>query len=77
VIETARPSARRRTRRPRSRRLLVAAGLLLAFAVGIALGQALADNPVPGGTQTQVRTLHPQQLAPAARSTVTITVSAP
>ena len=55
-------------------RLLVGGGLVLAFALGIALGEALHDNPAPGGTQTLVRTLHPLPLAPAARETVTVTV---
>jgi len=76
VIERARPRRRRREGR-RLRPLVLAAGLLLAFTVGIALGQALQDNPQPGGTQTGVRTLHPLQLPPAARSTVTVTVSQP
>ena len=56
------------------RRTLLAAGVLLAFAVGIGLGQALNDNPEPGGTQTLVRTLEPLPLAPAARETVTVTI---
>ena len=52
-----------RRRPPRKRRwprvlALVLAGLVL-FAVGIALGMALDDRPVPGGTQTFVRTLEP------------------
>jgi hypothetical protein len=51
--------------------LLVLAGIVL-FAVGIALGEALHDNPEPGGTQTHVRTLKPLQLPPA-RVTVTVT----
>jgi hypothetical protein len=33
--------------------------MLLAFAAGIALGQALEDNPQPGGTQTLERTFTP------------------
>lgn len=32
---------------------------VLVFAVGIALGQALHDNPKPGGTQTIVETFTP------------------
>jgi hypothetical protein len=48
--------------------------VLVVFALGIALGQALNDNPAPGGTQTLVRTLEPLPLAPAARETVTVTV---
>jgi hypothetical protein len=37
---------------------LVLTGLML-FAVGVALGLALDDRPVPGGTETFVRTLEP------------------
>ncbi len=48
-----------------------------AFVIGIALGQALDDNPEPGGTQTLIRTLKPLPLAPAARETVTVTRSEP
>jgi hypothetical protein len=47
--------------------------LVLAFAVGIAVGEALQDNPEPGGDRTYVRTLRPVPLAPA-RETVTVTV---
>jgi hypothetical protein len=53
--------------------LLALAGALL-FAGGIAVGQALHDNPRPGGTQTHVRTLTPLQLPPA-RITVTVTTT--
>ena len=56
------------------RRLLLVAGLLLVFAIGIAVGEATHDNPQPGGTQTLVRTLKPLSLAPAALQTVTVTV---
>lgn len=72
----ARPSrARRRRRVP----LGVVAGiaLVVSFVVGIAVGESLHDNPSPGGTQTVVRTLRPLPLAPAARSTVTVTVRNP
>jgi hypothetical protein len=54
--------------------ILLAIAALVVFAVGIGLGQALNDNPQPGGTQTLIRTLEPLQLAPAARETVTVTV---
>jgi hypothetical protein len=60
-------------RRRRSRGLAVLVGLAVVFAVGVALGASLHDNPSPGGTQTLVRTLLPLQLAPAARTTVTVT----
>jgi hypothetical protein len=59
------------------RRVVVAIGIVVVFAVGIALGEALHDSPAPGGTQTLVRTLRPLPLAPAARETVTITVQKP
>jgi hypothetical protein len=59
------------------RRVLLAAGVLLVFLVGIAFGEALHDNPAPGGTQSIVRTLNPLPLAPAARETVTVTVQNP
>jgi hypothetical protein len=49
-------------------------GLVVTLLVGIALGQALEDGPSPGGTQTNIRTLEPQPLPPAAR-TVTVTVT--
>ena len=56
------------------RRIVLAAGVLVVFAFGIGLGEALNDNPSPGGRQTLVRTLQPLPLAPAARETVTVTV---
>lgn len=48
---------RRRSPWPRIAALVVAA--LIVFALGVALGLALDDRPVPGGTQTFVRTLEP------------------
>jgi hypothetical protein len=56
------------------RRILIVLGVAAAFAVGVALGEALSDNPQPGGSQTLIRTLKPLPLAPAARATVTVTV---
>ena len=57
--------------------VLLVVGAVLVFAVGIAVGEALNDNPKPGGTQSLVRTLKPLPLAPAARQTVTVTVQNP
>ena len=59
------------------RRIALALGVLLVFLVGIAVGEALHDNPHAGGGQTLVRTLNPLPLAPAARETVTVTVQNP
>ena len=74
------PSApERRPRRPKRNPLwlpLVAVlGLVAVLLLGVSLGRALEDGPSPGGTQTNVRTLEPQPLPPAAR-TVTVTVTA-
>jgi hypothetical protein len=55
----------------------VALGIVIVFVVGIAVGEALHDNPAPAGGQTLVRTLHPLPLAPAARTTATVTVQNP
>lgn len=65
----------RRTYRGRRRRLAAAViGGAVLFALGVAVGEALHDNPRPGGTQTRVRTLTPAALPPA-RETVTVTTS--
>jgi hypothetical protein len=59
VFDEAR--ARRREEQRRRRRLVRAAlGLVVAaalFGVGVAVGEALHDNPKPGGTQTHVATI--------------------
>ena len=57
--------------------LAAAAGAVVIFGVGVAVGESLHDNPRPGGTQTLIRTLKPLPLPPAARTTVTITVQNP
>jgi hypothetical protein len=46
--------------------------LLIVFAVGLALGQALDDSAPPEGTRTSVRTITPATLSP---ETVTVTVT--
>jgi hypothetical protein len=66
--------ARRRKRRP-WRPVAVIVGLVVVGAVGVAIGEALHDNPQPGGTQSYVRTLKPLALTPAALTTVTVTTS--
>jgi hypothetical protein len=57
-------------------RVLLAVGFIVVFVAGIAIGEALRDNPSPGGEQTIVRTLNPLPLAPA-RETVTVTTTTP
>ena len=60
---TSDPPAAYRRRAPRRsawpRVLALVLGAAVLFAVGVALGLALDDRPVPGGTQTFVRTLEP------------------
>ena len=56
---------------------VIVVSLAVVFAVGVAVGEALHDNPRPGGERTLVRTLRPLPLAPAARETVTITTQNP
>jgi hypothetical protein len=54
------PPRRRPPRRRRWPRVLaVVLAALVLFGLGVALGLALDDRPVPGGTQTFVRTLEP------------------
>ena len=52
---------RRRASRPRRWPKVVGALLVAAalFVLGLSIGLALEDRPVPGGTQTSVRTLEP------------------
>jgi hypothetical protein len=64
--------ARRRRRSAVWRWVGGAVLLACAFAVGLALGEALHDNPRPGGARTTERTL---KAVPIAPRTVTVTVS--
>jgi hypothetical protein len=65
-----RHARRRRRRREEIARWSVRAVLiLLVFAAGIALGQALHDNPKPGGTVTLERTVSLPSVPPG--STIT------
>ena len=65
-------SAERRRRR-RVRLFLPLVLVAVFFTLGVAVGEALHDNPAPGGTQTIVRTLTPLGLAPAPGRAVTVT----
>jgi hypothetical protein len=60
---------RRRRKSSTRRRVIWALVLALVFAVGIALGQALEDNPRPASTITQDRTY----TVPSESTTVTVT----
>ena len=62
---------RRRKKSSTRRRVGWALVFLLVFAVGIALGQALEDNPQPASTITQDQTL------PLPPESATVTVTAP
>ena len=73
-MSTSKRRVRPPKRKPLWRPLLAAVGLVLALLVGVSLGRALEDGPSPGGKRTNVRTLNPQPLPPAAR-TVTVTVT--
>jgi hypothetical protein len=55
--------------------VILGVGAVVIFAAGVGLGQALHDNSDGGSTQTLVRTLDPLPLAPAARTTVTVTTA--
>jgi hypothetical protein len=48
--------------------------LLVVFAVGVAVGQAMDDASPPAGTNTSIRTLEPATLS-AQTVTVTVTTS--
>jgi hypothetical protein len=65
-----RQARRRRQRRGEFLRWgLRAAFVLLVFALGIALGEALHDNPKPGGTITLERTFRVPSVPPGSTAT--------
>jgi len=66
----------RRRRRQLERRVLGILLVGLVFALGVALGEALHDNPKPGGNRMFVRTLQPSTLPPV-RETITVTTPTP
>jgi hypothetical protein len=66
-----RPRPRKDRRRRFGTLALRTAAVLVVFAAGVALGQALDDSSPPAGTRTSVRTLVPQTLS---AETVTVTV---
>ena len=72
MIEPSLPALSRDERRRRRRRAQVArwairgALALALFALGIAVGQSLQDNPRPSGPFTQVRTIPPVGTATTA-----------
>jgi hypothetical protein len=69
------PAPRRRRGRAALRWGLGVLLVAVVFALGVALGEALHDNPRSGGSRTFVRTLRPLPLAPAP-ATVTVTTTA-
>lgn len=73
-IERRRPRRRSVWQSPLVRLALGFVAAVFLLLLGISVGRALEDGPEPGGTQTNVRTIEPEQLPPAAR-TVTITVT--
>ena len=60
---------RRRRKSSTRRRVIWGLVLVLVFAVGVALGQALEDNPQPASTITQDQTI----TLPPESATVTVT----
>jgi hypothetical protein len=69
----SRPRPRQRRRLHRGRLAAGVALLVIVFLLGIALGQALHDNPRTGENRTFLRTFQP--FAPGA--TVTVTTPGP
>jgi hypothetical protein len=60
---------RRRRRSDLSRWALLVAVVLVVFGLGIAIGQALHDNPKPGGTISFERTFSVPSVPPGSTAT--------
>ena len=70
LTQSERDARRRRRRRADLARWAVRlAVVLLVFGLGIALGQALHDNPKSGGTISIVRTLSVPSVPPGSTAT--------
>ncbi len=68
--------ARPRRRRPVVRAALIVIGAVLVFLLGVAFARTLDERPKPTGPETIVRTLTPlPQDAPPRTVTVTVTTS--
>ena len=65
ALEQPSRGRRRRERRTWLRPVALAAAMIVLFAVGVAFGMALRDDPEPGGTVTLIRTLEPRPQQPA------------
>ncbi|HYY02300.1 MAG TPA: hypothetical protein VE736_00305 [Gaiellaceae bacterium] len=70
LTQSERDARRRRRRRAElARWALRLAVVLIVFGLGIALGQALHDNPKPGGTISLERTLSVPSVPPGSTAT--------
>jgi len=72
-----RPTPRRRRGRAALRWGLGVLLIAVVFGLGVALGEALHDNPGSGGSRTYVRTLRPLPLAPAPLTVTVATTARP
>jgi hypothetical protein len=68
-VSPDRQAAQRRRTLRRRRRIALLVLTVLVFVVGIALGEALHDNPVPGRTQTFETTVDPGSLTTVTTGT--------
>jgi hypothetical protein len=70
LTQSERDARRRRRRRSDLRRWALRIAIaLIVFGLGIALGQALHDNPKPGGTLSFERTISVPSVPPGSTAT--------